>query len=119
MSAITDTRPARRCRNAIFVPAAAALLSTISAPLLPGAQRAGAQLGDCVIAGVAGKVRCGGISVRENRSAVGGRLITLNTVILGATNAHPSPDPVVILAGGPGQGAASMAAALAPNFEVL
>jgi len=52
---------------------------------------------------------CGTLSVFEDRSARTGRRIDLNVVVLPAATDTPQPDPLVFLAGGPGQGAADMA----------
>jgi pimeloyl-ACP methyl ester carboxylesterase len=48
-------------------------------------------------------VRCGWLTVPENRNRPEGRTIKLAAVILAATGANPEPDPLVILSGGPGQ----------------
>ena len=48
-------------------------------------------------------VRCGWLTVPENRSRPGGRTIKLPVVILKATGSNPEPDPLLILSGGPGQ----------------
>jgi len=52
---------------------------------------------------------CGSLSVYENRATKQGRQIDLNIVVLPALRADAEPDPLVFLAGGPGQGAAKMA----------
>jgi pimeloyl-ACP methyl ester carboxylesterase len=51
---------------------------------------------------------CGKYVVFENRTAQAGRRITLNIVVLPALGPKPVPDPVFVLVGGPGLGAASM-----------
>ncbi|HKS30197.1 MAG TPA: alpha/beta fold hydrolase [Pyrinomonadaceae bacterium] len=56
------------------------------------------------------KAWCGRYEVFENRASKQGRKIALNVVILPALSEKPSPDAVFFLAGGPGQGAASLAA---------
>ncbi|HKS57489.1 MAG TPA: alpha/beta fold hydrolase [Steroidobacteraceae bacterium] len=50
---------------------------------------------------------CGTYTVWENRQAKAGRTIDLNIVVLKSTGARPKPDPLFILLGGPGEGAAS------------
>ena len=52
---------------------------------------------------------CGTLSVYENPMARTGRRINLNIVLLPSLASDVRPDPVVFLAGGPGQGAAQMA----------
>ncbi|MEU8776804.1 alpha/beta fold hydrolase [Streptomyces sp. NPDC048606] len=49
--------------------------------------------------------RCGTLTVPENRTAPGGRDITLAVAIIPAVADEPEPDPVVWLAGGPGDDA--------------
>lgn len=51
---------------------------------------------------------CGKYEVFEDRATKAGRKIALNMLILPALSAKPSPDPVFVLAGGPGQAAAGM-----------
>lgn len=52
---------------------------------------------------------CGKYEVFEDRATRAGRKIALNMLILPALSAKPSPDPVFVLAGGPGQAAVSVA----------
>jgi pimeloyl-ACP methyl ester carboxylesterase len=52
---------------------------------------------------------CGKYEVFEDRTAKAGRKIALNILILPALAAKPAPDPVFVIAGGPGQGAANVA----------
>ena len=53
---------------------------------------------------------CGVVDVWEDRGARTGRRIGLKVVVLPALKQDHAADPLVILAGGPGQGAADMAA---------
>lgn len=57
--------------------------------------------------GVAG-ARCVRVEVPENRSRAGGRTIALRVVVLPASGPDRAPDPVVHLAGGPGQAASQL-----------
>jgi pimeloyl-ACP methyl ester carboxylesterase len=57
--------------------------------------------------------KCGTFTVWENRAAKAGRTIDLYVVVLQATGPDRKPDPVVGLAGGPGEAAASAAEQLA------
>jgi pimeloyl-ACP methyl ester carboxylesterase len=52
---------------------------------------------------------CGSLTVPENRDLPDGRQIQLSLVVLPALTDDRRPDPLVFLAGGPGQGAARMA----------
>lgn len=49
--------------------------------------------------------RCGTLTVPENRAKPGGRTIGLGVAIVPAASATPKPDPIVWLAGGPGDDA--------------
>ena len=51
------------------------------------------------------EVRCGTLRVFENRQARTGRTIDLQVAVLPAVRPEHAPDPLFILAGGPGQGA--------------
>jgi pimeloyl-ACP methyl ester carboxylesterase len=48
---------------------------------------------------------CGQLTVTENRKKPTGRMITLSVAIIPAASAKPKPDPIVWLAGGPGDDA--------------
>lgn len=56
---------------------------------------------------------CGWIPVYEDRSAASGRQIDLRVVVYPATSRNRQPDPLFVLAGGPGQGAAEMSSLVA------
>jgi pimeloyl-ACP methyl ester carboxylesterase len=60
---------------------------------------------------------CGTLSVYENRAAAAGRRIALNIVLLPAIGSDVRADPLVFLAGGPGQGAAQMATQVRDVFR--
>ena len=59
---------------------------------------------------------CGTLDVYEDREAAAGRKIPLKIVVLPALGNEPKPDPLFFLAGGPGMGAADMAAGVKPAF---
>jgi pimeloyl-ACP methyl ester carboxylesterase len=48
------------------------------------------------------KIECGYLVVPEDRAQSDSRLIKLAVAIVRSSNAHPDPDPVVFLGGGPG-----------------
>jgi pimeloyl-ACP methyl ester carboxylesterase len=52
---------------------------------------------------------CGRLDVFEDRHAGTGRKISLNMVVLPALKQTSAPDPLFVLAGGPGEGAAGLA----------
>ena len=61
--------------------------------------------------------RCGWIPVYEDRDAVSGRQIELRVVVYPALSRNRQPDPLFVLAGGPGQGAAQISSALVGLFR--
>ena len=62
---------------------------------------------------------CERITVRENPAAMSGRTIALHVVIIPAQSSPKRPDPLFVLAGGPGQGAASLAGLLAAGHRAI
>lgn len=57
----------------------------------------------CRVDGVDEEVRCATFTVWEDRAAKKGRQIPIHVVILPALDKDKAPDPIVYLAGGPGQ----------------
>ncbi|HWT01417.1 MAG TPA: alpha/beta fold hydrolase [Pyrinomonadaceae bacterium] len=66
-------------------------------------------LGRCQMPELKFRAWCGRYEVFEDRASKRGRKIALKVVVLPALAAKPAPDPVFFFAGGPGQGAASLA----------
>jgi pimeloyl-ACP methyl ester carboxylesterase len=62
------------------------------------------------------EARCGTLAVPEDRSAQGGRTIDLNIAVVPAVGRSAQGDPLVLLAGGPGQAATE---AYAPLIDAL
>jgi pimeloyl-ACP methyl ester carboxylesterase len=60
---------------------------------------------------------CGQYSVFEDRAAKSGRQIELKIVVAPALKRDPQPDPLFILEGGPGAGAATLATYVLPLFR--
>ena len=60
---------------------------------------------------------CGTLDVYENRAAGSGRRIALKIVVAPALRRDAAPDPLFVLAGGPGQAAAAMAGDLLAVFR--
>lgn len=83
------------------------------------ASRATLALADCRLPGVDLLAKCGVHEVWEDRKAASGRRIGLRVAIVPAKLRSHEPDPIVILAGGPGQGAVSLAAQVMPLFSRL
>ena len=59
-------------------------------------------LSPCTIDGVNGPTRCGSYRVWENRTTKQGRQIALSVIVLQALGTIRKPDPLFMLAGGPG-----------------
>lgn len=76
------------------------------------------QLESCKIAGVARVAECVTMRVPEDRSTLAGRTIDLNVVVLKPASPR-QPDPVLFFAGGPGQGAATLAAGIAREADPI
>lgn len=57
---------------------------------------------------------CGTVEVPERRDGEGGRTLSLRVVVVPAVRPVPDPDPVVLLAGGPGQAATEAYGPLMP-----
>jgi pimeloyl-ACP methyl ester carboxylesterase len=67
------------------------------------------KLESCHLPRVSTPVKCGTLSVPENRDTGQGRMIDLNLAVIPALEQPPRPDPLFILAGGPGQSAVGIA----------
>jgi len=66
------------------------------------------ELEYCHIPKYSQEVLCGSYSVYENRQSQSGRKIDIKFAIIPSVTEAKEPDPLVMLAGGPGQGAMSM-----------
>ena len=71
----------------------------------------------CRLEGVGRQALCGTLEVWEDRAAKQGRKLPLKVVVVPALASSPQPDPLVLLAGGPGQGAAKLAGQVMPLLE--
>ncbi|MGA9520457.1 MAG: alpha/beta hydrolase [Myxococcaceae bacterium] len=63
----------------------------------------------CRLPGASAQLRCGTLEVFEDRVARNGRKLKLHVAVAPALSSNPAPDPVFILAGGPGQAASDIA----------
>jgi pimeloyl-ACP methyl ester carboxylesterase len=63
------------------------------------------------------QAQCGRLAVPENPAAPRGRQILLRVAVVPAISTRKRPDPLFVLAGGPGMGAASFYTSVAPVFE--
>jgi pimeloyl-ACP methyl ester carboxylesterase len=83
------------------------------------APRPAIALAACRLPGVDSAARCGHLEVWEDREARTGRRISLRVAVIPAKVRAREPDPIVVIAGGPGQGAVSLAAQVMPLFTRL
>lgn len=81
-----------------------------------GAEARKLALTPCRLEGLASQAQCGTYEVFEDRAAKTGRKISLRVVVVPALAAQAEPDPLVLLAGGPGQ-AASRVSQVLPALE--
>jgi len=81
----------------------------------------GLELSDCRISAGPGypglKARCGTLSRPLDPSDPESEFLELRVAVVPALNLNPEPDPMVPLAGGPGQGAIQFYSAYYPAFE--
>jgi pimeloyl-ACP methyl ester carboxylesterase len=73
----------------------------------------------CRLPGVESAARCGTFDVWEDRQAKSGRRIGINVAVIPARIRAHEPDPVLVFAGGPGQGAVALATEVMPLFTRL
>jgi pimeloyl-ACP methyl ester carboxylesterase len=67
------------------------------------------KLGECRLPNLSTLAQCGEIDVPEDRSKPDGRKIKIFAAVLPANTLSPKEDPLLILAGGPGQAASTLA----------
>jgi pimeloyl-ACP methyl ester carboxylesterase len=90
-----------------------ALLLFISLTLSPtNATAAPLELAPCTPPGTTQAARCGTLDVYEDRAAGAGRRIPIKVVVFPARATPRAPDPLFIIAGGPGQSATEFAGLL-------
>lgn len=93
------------------------ILASCSAGNLSATPESSIRLEDCALTSASGNqvdARCGILIVPEDRSNPSGRQIELNIAVIPAIQRNPEPDPVFLLAGGPGQSAIETFPAIIP-----
>ncbi len=97
----------------------AMLLAACGTPA-PAADEPALALSECQLStpgiDVTVSARCGTLTVPENPADPSGRQIDLNVAVVPAVSRNPQPDPLFILAGGPGQAAVELGPALVQGF---
>lgn len=84
-----------------------------------GAASEGSVLKPCRIDGVSTEVQCGRLSRPLDPTQPQGRRIDIHFVVVPAMARNKQPDPVVLLAGGPGQSAIALAGTVMPRLSRL
>ncbi len=103
-------------RSLIFASLALCLGACQPASKLPATQL---PLAACRLPGIESEARCGTLEAWEDRAAAAGRRIAIQFAIVPARLRAKEPDPIVIFAGGPGQGAIALAPQVMPLFARL
>ncbi len=85
----------------------------------PSAARDLSSLEKCHVNGLKEKVLCGTIEVAENKAKPEGTKVPLNIVVLPAVQKSPQTDPLLFLAGGPGQAATDLASLVNHTFKTV
>jgi pimeloyl-ACP methyl ester carboxylesterase len=88
----------------------------LAAPSREGAPRR-ITLTPCHVEDFEEEIRCGILKVPENRATRAGRMVDLHVAVLPALRPEGAPDPLFILAGGPGQGAREYAPFVRSAFK--
>ncbi|MGQ9426029.1 alpha/beta hydrolase [Gilvimarinus sp. F26214L] len=99
----------------------ALVLSACGAPSseISDTQTPALQLEPCDERLLPGRGECGRFAVPENPDEPGGRQIELNILRLPALASAPAPDPLFVLAGGPGEAATDLVDRLPPVFRKI
>src|SRR5688572_8165221 len=87
---------------------AAALLVGCTSPPDTTTRRGTIAFAECRIKDVASTVWCAALTVQENAADPAGRKIGVHIALLPAYVRNRAPDPLVLLAGGPGQAASDI-----------
>jgi pimeloyl-ACP methyl ester carboxylesterase len=88
---------------------AAALVMALAGCSAHESARRSLELADCRLPRLATAARCGTVEVPEDRAKPDGRRIGIFVAVLPANTLTPKADPLLILAGGPGQAASALA----------
>ena len=88
--------------------AATLLLAGCGPSIDAGLNRGDIALAECRLKDIATSVWCGRVSVPEDPANAGGKKIDIHVAILPAYTRTRAPDPLVLLAGGPGQSASDL-----------
>lgn len=98
---------------------AAACLALAACDSADTATRRALALQPCRLPGVDAEAKCGTLEVWEDRAAKAGRRIGINVAVVPARIRTHEADPILVFAGGPGQGAVALASDVMPLFGRL
>jgi len=115
--ATPHARRFRRSKTGVALAAVACLAGLLVAPA--GSAADGASLSPCRLKGIEREVRCGTVDRPEDPDQPDGRRIAIRFAVVPAVAKSKSPDPVFVLAGGPGQSAMRVAAMMQPLLSGL
>ncbi len=96
------------CKTLCWLLLLVTLLTACATPRDPAVSSPTLTLEPCVLLAPQGfqtDARCGALTVPEDRANPDGRRITLRIAVVPAIKRTPEPDPLFLLAGGPGQSA--------------
>lgn len=106
----------RAVQNPLSSSVASALALAVA--LLCGASAARA-LDPCRLKGIDREVRCGSVQVPENPDDPAGRRIDIRFAVVPALAKNKAPDPLFVIAGGPGQAGTRVAGLMQPALSQL
>jgi pimeloyl-ACP methyl ester carboxylesterase len=107
-------------RSANWLRAAAACVAMIGiAGCRTGSADGLSQLQPCRIPGVEREVFCGSVSMPEDPDTAAGRTLEIRFAVVPAIARNKQPDPVFVLAGGPGQAATRVARQMMPVLSAV
>jgi pimeloyl-ACP methyl ester carboxylesterase len=110
---VPGARAARRLRLLLSAAAVAAASSCAAPPQSSAIDR----LHECRLEEGPSGAYCGTLEVYEDRARQQGRRLALKIVVAPALRRDAAPDPLFILEGGPGAGAATLASSRLPMFR--
>jgi pimeloyl-ACP methyl ester carboxylesterase len=85
----------------------------------PGAPAATAQLAECRVPGIERSLSCGSVTVPEDPARPDGPTLDVGYVVVPAVARRKEPDPIFVLAGGPGQAGRRIAGSVLPVLAEL
>jgi pimeloyl-ACP methyl ester carboxylesterase len=97
-----------RCRTPLLILIVATVATVAGACGDRSTPQRGITLSECRLPRLAQAVQCGALAVPENRAEPRGRKLSIFVAVLPANTLSPKPDPLVLLAGGPGQAASTL-----------